>query len=218
MELRNWVQDRFGTADTESLLDESVYSQKELRKDKTKLEQSMKQVEKEMEKHQRKYEKLMQKGAEADEMKRKQYAQKAKFEKKKYTIKKQKHKQKSVKLGTIISIEGMREVMDMQSNEADITLTTVLNDEMNAQELQGQVMEQMAEFGLEMEDMKEVQEALDVEILDQELQTEEPEELELMEEMAAGEMSSEQIDIEEEVNGDTETDDIDIDIEQNQTL
>ena len=218
MELRGWVQDRFGTADTESLLDESVYSRQELRKDKTKLEQSMKQTEKEMEKHQKRYEKLMQKGAEADDMKRKQYAQKAKFEKKKYTIKKQKHKQKSVKLGTIISIEGMREVMAMQSNEDDIRLSQLLNDEMNAQELQGQVMEQMAEFGLEIEDMKEVQDALDVEILDQELQTEEPEELEIMEEMAAGDMSSEQLDIEEEVNGDTETDDFDIDIEQNQSL
>jgi len=214
MELRDWVQERFGTADTDSLLDESVYSRKELRTDKSKLEQSMKQTEKEMEKHQLKYEKLLQQGAESDDMKQKQYARKAKFEKKKYKIKKQKYKQKSVKLGTIISIEGMREVMSMHDNKDSTTIGELMSNDVNAQELQGEVMDQMAEFGLEMEDMQQVQDALDIEILDQELQTEEPEELEIMQEMAAGDMSQEQIDIEEDVE--VEHDDIDMDLEEDQ--
>jgi len=214
MELRDWVHERFGTADAESLLDESVYSRKELRTDKSKLEQGMKQTEKEMEKHQKKYEKLLQAGAEADDMKQKQYARKAKFEKKKYKIKKQKYKQKSVKLGTVISIEGMREVMSMHDNEDATNIGELMSNDVNAQQLQGEVMDQMAEFGLEMEDMQQVQDALDVEILDQELQTEEPEELEIMQEMAAGDMSQEQIDIEEDVEVDH--DDIDMDIEEDQ--
>jgi hypothetical protein len=72
-------------------------------------------------------------------------------------------------------------------------------------------MDQMAEFGLEIEDMKQVQEALDVEILDQDLDTGADEELELMEEMAAGDMSHEQVDIDETVE--VEPDDFSADIE-----
>jgi hypothetical protein len=49
MELRDWVQERFGTADAATLLDESVYSRKDLRRDKSKLEQSLNQTENEME-------------------------------------------------------------------------------------------------------------------------------------------------------------------------
>lgn len=216
MELRNWVQDRFGSADTETLLDESVYSRNELRKDKSKLEQNLNQIESEMEKHSDRYQKLLEKGSNADEMKQKQYAQKAKFEKKKYKIKKKKHKANSIKLGTIISIEGMREVMSMHEGDEDYTLDTLFDDELNAQELQSQVMDQMAQFGLEIEDMRQVQDALDVEILDQDLGTEASEELELMQEMQAGDISQEQVDIEQEVEIEEEEMDIDLDIEESQ--
>ena len=216
MELRNWVQDRFGSADTETLLDESVYSRNELRKDKSKLEQNLNQIENEMDKHSDRYQKLLEKGSNADEMKQTQYAQKAKFEKKKYKIKKKKHKANSIKLGTIISIEGMREVMSMHEGDEDYTLDTLFDDELNAQELQSQVMDQMAQFGLEIEDMRQVQDALDVEILDQDLGTEASEELELMQEMQAGDISQEQVDIEQEVEIEEEEMDIDLDIEESQ--
>jgi hypothetical protein len=216
MELRDWVQDRFGTADAESLLDESLYSTKDLRKDKAKLEQNLRQIEKERDKHRQQYEKLLEKGADADEMKRKQYAQKAKFAKKKYKIKKKKHKANSVKLGTIISIEGMREVMSMH-NEESYEIDTLFDDDLNVQELQNEIMDQMAEFGLEMEDMQEVQDALDVEILDQDLDTAASEEVELMEEMRAGEISREEVDIEETVEDGSEDVDIgSVDIEDSQ--
>lgn len=215
MELRNWVQERFGSADTETLLDESVYSRNELRKDKSKLEQNLNQIEKEMDKHSQQYQKLLEKGSNADEMKQQQYAQKAKFEKKKYKIKKKKHKAKSVKLGTIISIEGMREVMSMHEGE-DYALDNLFDDELNAQELQSQVMDQMAQFGLELEDMQQVQDALDVEILDQELDSEASEELELMQEMQAGDISEEQVDIDREVEIEEEEVNMDIDIEESQ--
>ena len=217
MELRDWVQDRFGTADAESLLDESLYSTNDLRKDKAKLEQNLRQIEKERDKHRQQYETLLEKGADADEMKRKQYAQKAKFAKKKYKIKKKKHKANSVKLGTVISIEGMREVMDMHNEEGSIVLDDVFDDELNVGELQNEIMDQMAEFGLEMEDMQEVQDALDVEILDQDLDTAASEEIELMEEMRAGEISREEVDIEETVEDDGEDVDIgSVDIEDSQ--
>jgi hypothetical protein len=213
MELRDWVKERFGTADTATLLDESVYGRKELRQDKSKLEHSLRQAEKKMEKHHNRYQKLLQKGANAGELKQQQYAQKAKFEKKKYKIKKKKYKAKSVKLGTIISIEGMREVMSMHDQE-EYALDDVFDDDLNAQELQGEIMDQMAQFGLELDDMKEVQDALDVDILDQDLEDGASEELELMQEMQAGDVSKERIDIEDNV--DVESDDIGIDIEESQ--
>ena len=218
MDISSWVQDRFGTDDTATLLDESVYGRKELRKDKTKLEQNLKQIENEMEKHGERYQKLLQKGAEAEEFRRKQYAQKAKFEKKKYDVKKKKHKANSIKLGTIISIEGMRDVLSMHNGDQEsYELDRLLDEEVNAQELQQQVMDQMAEFGLEMEDMKEVQEALDIEIPDQELETSADEELELMREMEAGEVSKEQVDLNSTVENDElddDFDDLDMDIEE----
>ena len=187
MELRDWVQDRFGSAETETLLDESVYGQNELRADKKKLEQSLKQLEKDMDSHSNTYQKLLEKGAKADEMRRRQYAQKAKFEKKKYEIKKKKHKANSIKLGTVISIEGMREVMDMHESQ-DLSLDEAMSQDLNVQEVQGEIMDQMAQFGLELEDMQQVQDALDIEILDDDLEQGASEELEAMERMAAGEI------------------------------
>jgi len=83
-----------------------------------------------------------------------------------------------------------------------------MQDDINAQEVQADIMDQMAQFGLDIEDMKQVQDALDVEILDDELEEGASEELEVIEEMAAGEVSGEQIDIDEEV--DIESDDLDV--------
>jgi len=212
MELRNWVQDRFGAAD-ETLLQESVYSTRELRKDKAKLEQNLKQLENDMQTHGKKYKKLLEKGAEADDMSRSQYAQKAKFEKKKYEIKKKKHKANTIKLGTIISIEGMREILEMQDGE-DMKIDELMSNDINAQEVQSQIMNQMAEFGLELEDMQQIQDALDVPIMDDDLETGASEEMELMEEMAAGDISGEQIDVEADLNDSEEDVDLgSIDIE-----
>lgn len=206
MELRDWVQDRFGAAD-ETLLQESVYSTRELRKDKAKLEQNLKQLENDMQTHGKKYKQLLQKGAEADDMSRSQYAQKAKFEKKKYEIKKKKHKANTIKLGTIISIEGMREILEMQDGE-DMKIDDLMSNDINAQEVQSQIMDQMAEFGLELEDMQQIQDALDVPIMDDDLETGASEEMELMEEMAAGDLAEEHIDVEADL--DDSADDVEI--------
>ena len=209
MELRNWVQEKVGGSGRDSLLDESVYSSREVREDKKKLEQSIKQLENEMDQHSEKYRQLLQKGADVDEMRRRQYAQKAKFEKKKYKVKKKKHEAQSIKLGTVISIEGAREITEMQDDDEEFTnVGAIMQDDINAQEVQADIMDQMARFGLDIEDMKQVQDALDVEILDDELEEGASEELEVIEEMAAGEVSREQIDIDEEVG--IESDDLDV--------
>lgn len=199
MSVTDWIQDRFGSDGTATLLDESVYSDRELRKDKAKLEQGLRQIEDNLEEHNQKYQELLRKGAEADEMRRRLYAKKAKLEKKKYEAKKREHKANSIKLGTVISVEGMRDVLDTAGS--DINLSEHIQDA-NTAKLQGQIMDQMAEFGLEIEDMQQVEEALDVPILDDNLEAGASEELELMEEMAAGSVSGEQVDIEEEVQVD----------------
>ena len=195
MELRNWVQERFGgTGD--SLLDESVYSDTELRKDISKLEHRSKKLEQEMDKHRRKYKKLLEEGAQQGELKRKKYAQKAKFEKKKYAIKKKKYRANNVKLGTVLSIQGMRDVMAIHEEE-DIAIDEAMSDA-DAQEIQSEIMDRMAAFGLEMEDMQEIQEALDIPMMEDNLEMDVGEEEQLMEEIAASEVSADQVDIEAE--------------------
>jgi hypothetical protein len=216
MNIKTWMQNQFGDTDTETLLDESQYSRTELRKDKQGLQQALNQLESELDDHGTRYQHLLEKGANAGSLKKQQFAQKAKFEKKKYQIKKKKYKTKSTKLGTIISIEGMREILSMHEEES-YAVDELFDDEHNAQELQAQVMDQMAEFGLEMEDMEEVQEALDVEILGQDFETEASEELEIMEEIQAGDLSREQVEIDAEATEGTVTDDDSFDIEDSQT-
>lgn len=201
MSVTEWVQDRFGSDDTATLLDESVYSDRELRKDKAKLEQSLRQIEEKLDEHNQKYQQLLQQGAEADEMQRRLIAKKAKLKKKKYKAKKKQHKANSIKLGTIISIEGMRDVLD--TADSDINLSGHMQDADTAQ-LQSQIMDQMAEFGLEIKDMQQVEEALDISIIDDDIDAGASEEVEIMEEMAAGSVSKEQIDIDEEVEAQPE--------------
>jgi len=211
VEIRGWLSERTGGTG-ENLLDESKYSDKEMRKDISKLEHRSKKLEKEMDKHRQKYKKLLKEGADHGPMKRKKYAQKAKFEKKKYAIKKKKFRATSVKLGTVLSIQGMREVMDLHEEE-DIAIDEAMEDA-DAQEIQSEIMERMAAFGVEMEDMQEIQEALDIPMMEDNLQMDVSEEEQVMEEMAASNMSAEEVDIEAEANIDAGVgDDMDVDIE-----
>lgn len=211
MELRQWVQERFGGTG-KTLLNEDVYGTRDLRTDKAKLEQKLKKLEQEMDEHSRRYKKLLRKGADADEMQRRTLAQKAKFEKKKYEIAKKKHKANSIKLGTIISIQGMRDVMSMQE-DGELEIDEVMGD-IDTQELQSHIIEEMAQAGLELEDMEEIQKALDIPVLEDEVEMGASEELELMEEMAAGKVSEEQVDVESEVDvttADVAVEDLDVD-------
>lgn len=207
MQLRDWVHDRFGGTG-ENLLDESVYATEELRKDIAKLEHRMQTLEGEMDEHGQNYKRILKQGAQASELERKKYATKAKFEKKKYTVKKKRYRASSVKLGTLLSIQGAREIVAMQGAEdSDLAFDDVM-ESADARELQADVMEQMAAFGVEMEDVEAIQDALDIPIMDSSFGQEATEEEELMESMAASEVSEEQIDIEAEVEVDPETIDV----------
>jgi len=215
MELRDWVRDRFGSAETETLLDESVYGKNELRTDKKKIEQSLKQLERTWTATQASINNCLrreprQMRCAGDSMRRRRSLRKEVRNQKK------KHKANSIKLGTVISIEGMRDVMDMHESQ-DLSLDEAMSQDLNVQEVQGEIMDQMAQFGLELEDMQQVQDALDIEILDDDLEQGASEELEAMERMAAGEISSEQVNVEEDVEVDADEISIDADIEDEMT-
>jgi hypothetical protein len=208
MEPRNWIQEKFGTGEPQTLLDEEVYSSKQLRKDKQTLQLNLKKSAKEQQKHEQKYQALLQKGAQAqNEAKQRQFATKAKFEKKKYKAKEKSHKADSIKLGTVIAIDGMREVLEIQK-EGDTELEAAIEDA-DIQELENQIIGQMADFGLEIEDMKQIQEALDIELLDEDLENDVSEELQMMREMEADDLADEQIDLDAETN----QDDVDVNVD-----
>lgn len=195
MKLRNWIKEKFGATD-ESLLDESVYSDVDIRKDIAKLEHQLKKLEKEMDSHGQQYKSLLQEGATASDLERKKYAQKAKFEKKKYAIKKKKYRTASVKLGTILSIQGMRDIMAMQDSDGnDLSIDEAMQSA-DAQEIQSEVLERMAAFGIEIEDLQEIQGALDIPIMDDKVEMDTSEEEKIMADIATDEMSEEQVDVE----------------------
>jgi hypothetical protein len=88
-------------------------------------------------------------------------------------------------------------------------------EDADAQEIQSEIMERMAAFGIEMEDMKEIQEALDIPIMEQELEMDVSEEEEIMEDMAASDIDEEvgiemqaEVSLEEGIEVDDEIDDI----------
>jgi len=209
MQLRDWVQEKFGGTG-QTLLDESVYANRELRKDLIKLEHSLKKLENEMDKHRQRYEELLRDGADGSELERKKFAQKAKFEKKKYAIKKKKYRASSVKYGTLLSIQGMREIAEIEDRD-DIRIDELMQDT-DAQEIQNRVIERMATFGVEMEDLSEIQDALDIPIMETELDMDVSEEEQIMDQLAASEISTNQVDIDAEIE--FESTDIDIDDEE----
>lgn len=208
-ELRDWVSQKFGGTGT-TLLDESVYSTEDLRKDVIKLEHEQKRLEKKMDNHRRQYKALIKEGAEASEMERKKLAQKAKMEKKKLAIQKKKYKSNNVKLGTMLSVQGMREIMDESQDVANLEFDEVMDDT-NAQEIQSKVMERMATFGVEMEQIQEIGDALDVPIMEDGLDVDTSQEEELMADMAARDMSEEEIDVESEIEDEIGTG-VDVDV------
>lgn len=191
-QLRDWVKERFGGTG-QTLLDESVYGDQELRTDLRKLEINLEKLENDMDKHGRRYKRLLQEGANASELERKKFAQKAKFEKKKYAIKKKKYRADSVKYGTLLSIQGMREIADLHDDEV-LEFDTVLEDA-DAQAIQHEIVERMAMFGVEMEDLQEIQQALDIPIMDDELELDVGEEEEIMRQLEREEISTDEVDI-----------------------
>lgn len=210
MQLKDWVQERFGGTGT-SLLDENQLSDNELKRDIYKLEHKLEGLEDDMNDHEVRYRKLLKKGAQASELKQQTYAQKAELEKKKYAVKKKKYRNYRVKLGTAISVQGMRKVMNVD-DEMDLNIDDAFS-QTDAQEVQMKVLDQMAEFDIQMEEMEEIQSALDIEIMDEDtVSGEESETIKKMQRLSASEIEAEEISIEDdEAVAATEatTDDID---------
>ncbi|MEE6210153.1 hypothetical protein U3A55_08305 [Salarchaeum sp. III] len=206
MNLQGWVTETFGGSGA-TILDESVYGDDELRKDVIKLEHRLEKLEGEMDDHATTYRTLLEQGADASDLRRTKYAQKAKFEKKKYAIKKKQYRAKSVKLGTLLSVQGMREITSSRDEEA-LAVDDALEDA-DAAEIQSEILDRMAEFGVEVEDLQEIQSALDVPIMDAEIAMDTDEEETRMEQLAAADVSSEQIDIEDDMDVDAESIDLD---------
>lgn len=75
----DWLQEHFGTVD-KTLLSTDSYSNKELRKDRVKLERRREKLKVELKKHRDKYQELIEKGAEATESKKRSIAKQAKLE------------------------------------------------------------------------------------------------------------------------------------------
>jgi hypothetical protein len=65
-------------------------------------------------------------------------------------------------------------------------------------------MERMASFNLEMEDLQEIQGALDVPIMEQELEMDHSEEEQIMSDMAASDISEEEVEIDSEFEMESE--------------
>lgn len=203
----SWAKSKFGGTGS-NLLDESVYSRKELEQDKIKLEQDLKETEKKMNKLKNKYKKLLKKGAQMDDMKKQQYAQKAKMAKKKFKMTKRKYKVNNQKLGAVIMIEGSRDLMEMQGTKDSTKIGEIIRDDnVDASKVRNKMLEEMAQYRMDIQDMQEIQEALDLPIMEGSGFDEgTTEELEKMKQIEAGKTSAESVDIEEEVETDEEID------------
>lgn len=224
MQIREQVKEMFGTAEKGTLLDKSVYSEQDLKRDKIKLERQRKQLQNEMNQYGKEYKKLLREGSQASEHERAQIAQQAKIAKKKYKIKQQEFQKNSVVMATVVTIEGARELQNMSDEDTTEIETLIHDSSVNAQQVQEDMMENMVQFDLDMQMMQEVQESLDIDIMGTDMEMGGTEEEEMMRKMAEGDISEEEIDIQAEVEetqttgvsmsgdiGDTGDEEIDLD-------
>jgi hypothetical protein len=221
MQIREQVKDIFGTADTKTLLDEDVYTDTDLKKDKIRLKRERQQLEKEMDEYVGEYKELIREGADAGEHRRPQLAQQAKMAKKKYKIKKQQYKKNSVVMATLVSIEGARELQEMHGGDKTELEDLLHESDVDAQQVQEDIMDDMIQFELDMEVMQEVQQSLDIDILGTEMDVGATEEEEMMAQFEQGDLDEEKLDLDEQVDAEADADDmslenemsVDVDIE-----
>jgi hypothetical protein len=206
MQVREQIKETLGIADTGTLLDDDVYSDKQLKKDKIRLERQRKQLDEELNEYAAEYKRLIKEGAEASEHQRAQLAQQAKIAKKKYKIKKQEYQKNSIVMATVVTVEGARELQEMHSGDTTNLEELIHDRDVNAQQVQENIMDEMVQFGLDMEVMQDVQKSLDIDIIGPDMAADTTEEEELMEEMAAGDLSDQEIDVESEIEVETTSD------------
>jgi hypothetical protein len=204
MQVRQQIKDTLGIANTDTLLDESTYSEKQLKEDKIRLERERKQLDKEMGEYADEYKALIKKGAQASEHQRPQLAQRAKIAKKKYKIKKQEYQKNSVVMATVVTIEGARELQNMYGEDTTEIETIIHDSNVNAEAVQEDLMDAMVQFELDMDVMQEVQENLDIDIIGTDMMGGTTEEEEMMEKWAEDDLDDEEIDVDSAVNADAD--------------
>lgn len=199
MQLRSWIQDQFGS--TETLLDESVYSEQDIKEDKIRLRQQRQRILKEMNEYGAEYQRLLEEGAQASEMEAQQYAQQAKIAKKKYKIKQQQYQKNSVQMATVVTVEGARELMSMTETNTTNIEDVLGDDKVDFTNVQEQMMDSMVEYELDMDMMMEVQDALDIDIIGADVDMgSSNKEMEIINQIREGDMEAEQVDIDHEVD------------------
>lgn len=197
MAISDWLQQKFGDTGG-NLLDQDVYSDKELKKDIKKLNHKHKRLEKKMDEHQDNYREILEKGANAPDFKKQALAQKAQLEKKKYNIQRKKYNSSSKKLAALVSIEGAREILDMTDSN-DLVIDDVMEDNDDVrQNMQAVISNRMAEFGIDQEVFEEISGELDIPLMDDEISMDGSEEFETMKKLEEGQLKAEEVSLAEE--------------------
>jgi len=192
--VRDWIESKFGTEEVKSLLNEEVYSQRELKKDRKKLQKRRRDLSDEIEETSNEYRDLVKTAAEVPESQRDPYVKQAKIAKQKYKIKKHQYRKNSALMATLISIKGARNLQGM-TDEHHTKLESLLHDEsVDASDIQDDMFDEMMEFGLTMDTMQEVQDALDFEVMGPDMESDLDEDvLEDVEAVREGKVEAEKI-------------------------
>ncbi|GAB6863150.1 hypothetical protein ACFR97_11470 [Haloplanus litoreus] len=220
MEVRNWVKSKFGTAD-QTLLSTEVYSEDDLRRDKIKLERQRNRIEDEIEDHRSKYKKLVTEAAGEDEMRKQNLAKKAKNQKKQYQLKQKKYQKTSMKYGTILSIEGARELLQEQrSNKTpDLAIDDVMDEDLQVDEFEAKMEEKMVDFDMEVDMMERIQGSLDFNFTSSDMSMSTDDDvMGEIEEVEKGQLDEEEIDIENGAAGVSASVEASVDIQEEEEI
>jgi len=220
MEVRNWVKSKFGTAD-QTLLSTEVYSEDDLRRDKIKLERQRNRIQDEIEDHRGKYKKLVKEAAGEDEMRKQNLAKKAKNQKKQYQLKQKKYQKTSMKYGTILSIEGARELLqEQQSNKTpDLAIDDVMDEDLQVDEFEAKMEEKMVDFDMEVDMMERIQGSLDFNFTSSDMSMSTDDDvMSEIEEVEKGQLDEEEIDIEDDATSVSANVEASVDIQEEEEI
>ncbi|EMA31493.1 hypothetical protein [Haloarcula japonica] len=199
MGVTDLIESTFGTDDHESLFDPEFYSDRELREDKIRISQERTRLEKELEKYENKYKRLLDQGAGANDIEREEFAQKAKLTKRRYEIIEKRYRKQGVILATLITIEGIRELLERHDKNESNIANIVADAETDVGALRETLQEQMAQHHLDVETMQEVQRSIDIDVLPSESTLSATDEAALMDSVAAGHIDAESVDIDQDI-------------------
>lgn len=165
--VREWLESKFEEEEVNSLLKENVYSDKEIKKDKKRLNRRRRDLTDEIEETQEKYKELIEDAAGKPKTEAVPIIRRAKIERQKHKVKKRQLKKNSALTATLVSIQGARDIVK-GPQRTKTKLETLLEDEtIDTDDVQEEMITQMTEFGITMETMAEVQEALNLDIIEE---------------------------------------------------